>query len=81
MTADLHARVVRLWLLSRTRKPRQVARTRAQAAYIVANHDWPAVAGLSPDSDAYDAIIAAWQRMTDEEYDEAMRQMSEPRRD
>ena len=53
---------------------------RGRPAYVVANQDWPAVARLSPDGEAYDAIVAMWRRVTDEQYAEAMKRMADWKR-
>lgn len=48
-----------------------------RAAYVVANQDWPAVPGLSPDDEAYNAILATYSRVTEDQYNQAMEQLSQ----
>ena len=41
-------------------------------SYVVANEDWPAVATIQPDEEAYEALIGAYMRVDDMTYDNAM---------
>ena len=44
----------------------------SRPSYVVANEDWPAVATIQPDEEAYEALISVYEQVDDATYDRAM---------
>ena len=47
----------------------------SRPSYVVANEDWPAVATIQPDEEAYEALLGVYLQMDDATYDRAMAEL------